>query len=66
MKLSSPDHIALVTNALFNVSIPRTEIPENWNFNDDAWYSDDGTKIQGELEFDIIQYILPVKILKVD
>jgi len=54
--LSSPDHIALISHALFNVSIPRTELPEDWNFNDDAWYCSDGAKIEGNLEFEVIQY----------
>jgi|SRR5579859_3747503 len=53
--LSSPDHIALITHSLFNASIPRTNMPEDWVFEEDTWYRD-GTAIEGEIEFEVTQY----------
>ena len=54
--MSSPDHIGIVTYALFNVSIPRTQIPNEWTFDGGAWVNQDGISIQGEVEFEIAQY----------
>jgi RPA43 OB domain in RNA Pol I len=64
--LSSPDHVALISHALFNISIPRTELPEEWSFNDDTWYSADGAKIEGELEFEVLQYGPRLRRLTID
>ena len=55
--LSSPDHIALTTHALFNVSIPRTRIPEEWTFEDHRWTDEDGNEVSGDLEFEVTQYV---------
>jgi hypothetical protein len=56
--LSSPDHIALITHALFNISVPRTELPEDWTYNDESWVDTKGTRIEGELDVEITQYFL--------
>ena len=56
MTLSSPDHIALITHALFNVSIPRTHMPEDWRFEENVWVDGDENVVEGELEFEVIQY----------
>jgi DNA-directed RNA polymerase I subunit RPA43 len=56
VRLSSPDHIALTTHALFNVSIPRTQMPDDWTFEDNVWIDGDGNMIEGELEFEVTQY----------
>lgn len=56
MTLSSPDHIALITHALFNISVPRTELPEDWTYNDESWVDAEGNKIEGELDVEVIQY----------
>ena len=57
MTLSSPDHIALITHTLFNVSIPRTKIPGDWTFKENVWIDDEGNVVQGELEFEVTQYV---------
>ena len=56
--MSSPDHIALIAFALFNVSVPRTEMPEGWKFEESAWVDRDGKVIEGELEFEVTQYTI--------
>jgi hypothetical protein len=56
--LSSPDHIALITHALFNVSVPKTRMPEHWKFEEDVWVDGNGKTIEGELEFEVTQYSL--------
>jgi hypothetical protein len=55
--LSSPDHIALITNALFNVSVPKTRMPEDWKFEEDVWVDQNGKTVEGELEFEVTQYL---------
>lgn len=59
MTLSSPDHVALITHALFNVSIPRTQIPEDWRFEENIWIDSQGNVVEGELEFEVTQYTHP-------
>jgi len=56
--LSSPDHIALLTCALFNVSIPRTQIPKDWTFDTEEshWVDAEGKAIEGDVEFEVTQY----------
>ena len=56
MKLSSPDHIALIACGLFNVSVPRTELPEKWRFDESVWYDQEGSAVEGELMFEVTQY----------
>ena len=56
MTLSSPDHVALITHALFNVSIPRTQMPEDWRFEENIWIDGEGNVVEGELEFEVTQY----------
>jgi RPA43 OB domain in RNA Pol I len=56
VRLSSPDHIALTTHALFNVSIPRVQMPDDWTFDDNVWSDSDGNVIDGNLEFEVTQY----------
>ena len=56
MTLSSPDHIALITHALFNVSIPQTQMPDEWRFEESVWIDGKGNVVEGELEFEITQY----------
>ena len=58
--LSSPDHVALITHALFNVSIPRTQMPDDWRFEveENAWIDGDDKTVEGELEFEVTQYDL--------
>jgi RPA43 OB domain in RNA Pol I len=58
--LSSPDHVALITHALFNISVPRVELPEEWRFEEDNWFDGDGKVIEGEVEFEVTQYDLSV------
>jgi hypothetical protein len=53
--LGSPDHVALIAFALFNVSVPRTEIPEDWRF-EEWWVDGEGLKVDGELEVEVTQY----------
>jgi hypothetical protein len=53
--LGSPDHVALIAFALFNVSVPRTEIPEDWRF-EDGWVDGEGKSVEGELEVEVTQY----------
>ena len=53
--LGSPDHVALIAFALFNVSVPRTELPEDWRF-EEGWVDADANKVEGELEFEVTQY----------
>lgn len=53
--LGSPDHVALIAFALFNVSVPRTEIPEDWRF-EEVWVDGEGLKVDGELEVEVTQY----------
>ena len=58
--LSSPDHIALITFSMFNVSVPRTEMPQDWRYdNEGFWMDRKGRKIEGEVEFEVTQYQLP-------
>ena len=57
MKLSSPDHIALIAFGLFNVSVPRTELPEQWTFDDSVWIDGEGNSIDGEVMFEVMQYL---------
>lgn len=56
--LSSPDHIALLAYALFNVSVPRDEIPKNWTYNTEGshWVDAGGKVIEGDVEFQVTQY----------
>jgi len=53
--LGSPDHVALIAFALFNVSVPRTEIPDDWTF-EEGWVDGEGERVEGELEFEVTQY----------
>jgi hypothetical protein len=53
--MGSPDHVALIAFALFNVSVPRTEIPEDWRFEEDGWVDRQGGSVRGELEVEITQ-----------
>lgn len=32
-------------------------MPENWNFEDNVWVDGDGKVVEGELEFEVTQYI---------
>jgi RPA43 OB domain in RNA Pol I len=54
--VSSPDHVALITYALFNVSIPMTYMPEDWRFEESVWIDGEGKVVEGELEFEVTQY----------
>ena len=56
VKLSSPDHIALIAFGLFNVSVPRTELPENWTFEESVWLDGSGRSVEGEVLFEVRQY----------
>ena len=58
MVLSSPDHIALLTCALFNVSIPRIQIPKDWAYDTEEthWVDAKGKVVEGEVEFEVTQY----------
>lgn len=56
VKLSSPDHIALIAFGLFNVSVPRTELPEDWRFGDSVWIDGEGKSVDGEVMFEVTQY----------
>jgi len=61
--LSSPDHVALITHALFNVSVPKGELPEEWNFDEDSWFDGDGKVVEGDVEFEVTQLITTSSIL---
>jgi len=55
--LGSPDHVALIAFALFNVSVPKTEIPEDWRF-EEWWVDGEGERVEGELDIEVTQYLL--------
>ena len=59
--MSSPDHVALITHALFNVSVPRGEMPAEWSFDEDHWVNGDGRVVEGEVEFEVTQYVPQVQ-----
>jgi hypothetical protein len=61
--LSSPDHIALLSYALFNVSIPRSQLPKDWTYDTEEshWVDGEGMVIEGDLEFEVTQYTPPFK-----
>lgn len=56
VKLSSPDHIALIAFGLFNVSVPRTELPETWRFEEFVWLDGSGRTVEGDVSFEVRQY----------
>jgi hypothetical protein len=56
VKLSSPDHIALIAFGLFNVSVPQTELPETWRFEESVWVDGRGGSVEGEILFEVRQY----------
>jgi len=61
--LSSPDHVALITHALFNVSVPRDRMPEGWRFEENCWVDGEGRVVEGEIEFEVSQLITTSSIL---
>jgi hypothetical protein len=56
--LSSPDHIALITHGLFNVSIPQNQLPKNWKYKEEEghWVDAEHNAIEGDVEFEVTQY----------
>ena len=67
---SSPDHIGLILYDLFNVSISRANIPENWTFDEEqleenhtddeqrgVWMDENGAMVVRDIEFEFLDVV---------